>query len=963
MLVVSHTGSAQYYDNGASPAYVRWQSIKGDSVTIIAPDFYENAARRILRYTEATRSSVDYGLGFGVDRVPLIVHPATSLSNGLSIWAPRRVEFGAMPATDGYGTGWLRQLSVHEMRHSAQYAALNRNGVRVLYYLLGEQGLLLSSGLMPFWWLEGDATDAETQMSMFGRALQPNFSLHYRAVGRNILANKNIDSWFGGSYTKEVPSHYELGYQLVTTANTLADDYVWDKVVDYATRKPYTIFATEIAMRKRLGYSTTELFHTTFERLNDHWDSLPKRYDSARRLDGPTEANQYVSYQYPLWIDNQTIVAVCSDFDTPRHFVEIDVASGRERKLFHIGLLSSRPTLIGNTLYWTEHSQLSSFAQEVGSVLCSRPLDGGKTSHPISNKIMCLYPTNFGGELAYVRYNPNGTYSIVCTAGEVTMAEGVELHGLAADGEWLYYLTTGIGGMGIGRVRPSDWRSEVVKPATFSTLSHLMAHNGTLYFGSIESGYDEVHSWDIASATERRLTTSRYGSFWGSPSPDGKQIALSVYDAGGYHPAVERNMGRDIVTHSPLPRNIVNPPTYQWEGVVKVDTVGFTALDLYNSERNRPAKTYRKAANLIDLHSWAPIYFRPDEIMSGSVGDVGLGVSATSQNLLNTAFTTIGWRYNLNNTSTLSSNFKYVGLPVKMELTLNYNTSEVGIYPQQGLIMKNGTYWAQYDHSDDVKQPNVRKGLVSGYMRASLPLVLNHSYWTAVVTPSVEFSANNNVVYDPITQSFHSGLFSSAATLQWNSYVSQAKRNLQPRWGVSAIVGVAKSLTNNTQTPTSIGAYGRLYTPGFGSNDGFSLRLSYQNIVGSGPLGYAVSFSWLTPRGSTHFTDTYALPDDQIGASVEYITPLCYPEVGIPGIVLLKRVSMSLFGDLLIAGANYKNVGYLYEGPWSVGANLLADTSWLRLPDQGDLTLRLSCYFVKGHLNRPILSAGGSIAF
>ncbi|MBQ1214355.1 MAG: hypothetical protein IIX81_04970, partial [Tidjanibacter sp.] len=120
---------------------------------------------------------------------------------------------------------------------------------------------------------------------------------------------------------------------------------------------------------------------------------------------------------------------------------------------------------------------------------------------------------------------------------------------------------------------------------------------------------------------------------------------------------------------------------------------------------------------------------------------------------------------------------------------------------------------------------------------------------------------------------------------------------------------------------------------------------------------------WLTPRGSTHFDDTTALPDNQVGASVEYITPLCYPEVGIEGIVLLKRVSLSLFGDLLVAGANYKVGGYMYKGPWSVGANLMADTSWLRLPSQGDLSLRASCYFVSGHLDRPVLSAGASVAF
>lgn len=72
---------------------------------------------------------------------------------------------------------------------------------------------------------------------------------------------------------------------------------------------------------------------------------------------------------------------------------------------------------------------------------------------------------------------------------------------------------------------------------------------------------------------------------------------------------------------------------------------------------------------------------------------------------------------------------------------------------------------------------------------------------------------------------------------------------------------------------------------------------------------------------------------------------------------------MSLFGEVLVAGANYVDLGYCYKGPWSAGVNLMADTSWLRLPEQGDLALRLSCYFVGGHLDRPVVSGGASVAF
>ena len=137
----------------------------------------------------------------------------------------------------------------------SQYSALFDGSARWLYYLLGEQSLLALTGVMPFWWLEGDAVDAETQASLYGRALQPSFTMHYRAVGRRILEGKNPDKWFAGSYNEFIPSHYNLGYQMTTTANTLAGRYAWGEVMEYASRKWFTITPFEWAMRDLLGLS------------------------------------------------------------------------------------------------------------------------------------------------------------------------------------------------------------------------------------------------------------------------------------------------------------------------------------------------------------------------------------------------------------------------------------------------------------------------------------------------------------------------------------------------------------------------------------------------------------------------------------------------------------------------------------------------------------------------------------
>ncbi len=60
-------------------------------------------------------------------------------------------------------------------------ATFIRGFMRPLGWFFGQHSGLISQALLPVWLLEGDAVQAETQMSSFGRALQPSFTIAYRA--------------------------------------------------------------------------------------------------------------------------------------------------------------------------------------------------------------------------------------------------------------------------------------------------------------------------------------------------------------------------------------------------------------------------------------------------------------------------------------------------------------------------------------------------------------------------------------------------------------------------------------------------------------------------------------------------------------------------------------------------------------------------------------------------------------
>lgn len=126
-----------------------------------------------------------------------------------------------------------------------QFGNVNRSTVKVFGYLFGQQAPLLATGLLPFWFIEGDAVMAETQMSSFGRGLQPSFTMHYRALGDEILRSRNPDKWFCGSYKDYVPSHYELGFQLVSYADRRYDEYIGASITRYTSDYPILIFTTQ----------------------------------------------------------------------------------------------------------------------------------------------------------------------------------------------------------------------------------------------------------------------------------------------------------------------------------------------------------------------------------------------------------------------------------------------------------------------------------------------------------------------------------------------------------------------------------------------------------------------------------------------------------------------------------------------------------------------------------------------
>lgn len=953
-LFAAGSVSAQYYTWGSDPP-LKWSTIRTPDVRMIYPDTVSAVARRTLFCIRTVQPDIGYGFRYGPMRIPFVMHPENFRSNGLVMYLPKRVEFLTSPAIDSYAMPWYKQLVAHEYRHAVQYNNLNRGVIRALSYVLGQQGSTIGLLCMPIWAMEGDAVMSETMMSSFGRGLQPSFSIGYRAMGRvgynaDGRRRRNIDKWFCGSYRDYIPDHYELGYQICSYAWERYGGNVWDQVARYGSRNPYVLATTRVALGKYYGTNVNRLFRETFDTLQGFWDSLPWRTDSAVPL-VTLPARNYTTYRWPLALGDGSVLALRTDYDRPTRFVRIDPRTGEERTVACTGQVSTRPAVRGDSVWWTEYRRSALFEQRVNSQLCVLDLAECRP-RTVAGQRRTLYPTPAGEDFAWVDYNPDGSYAVVVRrrSGAVERYAAparAEIHGLAWDSLTVayYILVTDDTGMWIGRIDSAG-----VHPVTegaYVTLSDLRAADGRLYFGSIASGYDEVHCYDLMARREWRITRSAYGSF--DPAPAGDSVLVTTYDRRGYRVAVQPAADSLCVPVVPsrLPVNAVNPPRRRWD-VVNLDTVRFTEADSVRQKHAFRAKRYRKVPNLVDVHSWMPVAFNPFAAVDEHIVDLNLGVTLLSQNLLSNTEAYVSYGWNRNEGSLFNLGVRYFGLGVHLDLTAAYGGNQL-FYRL-----------AQYDTETGkpVYQPiPAPDKYYSVGLSATLPLFLQRGYHTRQVSLSAGWNFSNGMVANmshieweggKISNmqrvGFREGLHKVSFGAGYSDQVSLAHRDFAPRWGYALSAGYTFNPANEHFSDL-ISFYGQAFLPGAVLHHSLKVAATYQTSLGGYkfPSGFApLSYrsTRLIPRG---FTSSDILANHYTAFSADYQLPVWYPEGGIGSVLYVKRVRLNVGGDY----AQFRDIalrGMDWHRIWSAGIDLVFDVNVFRQPASATSTVKFSLY-------------------
>ncbi len=942
LAVVAQQSFAQYYSWGADRASLKWSKMSGDRVQVIYPDTVESVARRTMHYIDAVQNDISFGFEHSALDIPFVIHPDNFSSNGMVMWLPKRVEFLSTPAIDGFAMPWVKQLVAHEYRHAVQYNNLNRSTVKAFSYILGQQGSAISLLLPPLYALEGDAVLYETSSTTFGRGLQPSFSMGYRALGDELMTKNKFLKWRCGSLTQYVPDHYEMGYQMMSYAYDKYNENVLDKVFWYSARNPIFITPYSIALRKYYDTSTKELFYETFASLIDFWEPLSAVDNSAEILSQCEERN-FTSYSHPISLPSGELLVLKEDYRDPSRFVIFDPETKGERVVAHTGTISTRPAYAAGRVWWSEYRRSALFAEDINSQLCYMDVASGRPKSLKGFK-SALYPTPIGEStehLAYVEYNTNGLYSVVeILGGEEIRRTAVnypnEVHSMAWDNqtERLYIIVTGDSGMWIEQ--QLDGGFEPLTQPSYTTISNLSAHDGVLYFGSIASGKDEVHSLDIASGVERQLSQSTYGSF--QPAQGGDHIYMTTYDKFGYHLSEQcaaQSVGE--VTYSQVPENVVNPQYNRFD-VVNLDTVRFDSVAMAASLEEHKSKKYRKGTHLFNVHSWAPMRFDPISLLSEMDLDIGLGVTVVSQNLLSScdAFASYGWdKYR---GSMLNGGINYNGLGVELSLSSSYGGD-------QNVYLLGGDKFDLKRYSDVSVSATLplyfNRGYISHYLSASV----GYNYSNGLLPTGLDFSnvtdpetmiEQPTLTYGGVTE----GVNKVSATLAYSTYVKSAQRDLTTPLGYTLSASYAGDPTHSDFSQL-LSLYGKLYTPGIAKNNSFTLAAAYQNAYGGFKIdGYSL-LSYISAALIPHgFTTSDISNNNYFSASAEYKFPVCYPDFAAFNLLYFKRLSLGFGADY----AQFVEFGDLKKSIYSYGADLIVDLNAISMTSASTLTVTMSFY-------------------
>ncbi len=924
-IILCKSSPAQYFTTGTDPASIHWRQINTKRFKLIYPASFEKNSQYLSNILEMVVRSDTHTLSAKVPKIPIVIHQQSSVSNGVTVWAPKRIEMYPCPPQDIYGEEWLEQLAIHEYRHAVQTSKMNRGFTRILYYLFGEQVTGTVLGLyIPRWFLEGDAVSIETALSASGRGRLAGFESTLRAQ----LLEKgqySYDKAVLGSYKTFVPDYYSLGYFLVAKTREMYSAGLWNSTLDRVAKYPFIVIPFSSGIKKITGLPKVKLYSQTLSELDRLWSQQATGiiYTDHRLVTKPDPKN-FTLYQLPCQLNDSTFIAEKKSMDDIDRFVLVN-NHGREKKLFTPGLyLNQSVSVAGNLLVWVEAAPDIRWNNRDYTIIKVYDIHTKKIRNLTKrSRYFAARISPDGTKVAAIHVTLNNESSLVILdikTGKLLKTFNFGNKALAITPSWndnntkITMTLLNEKGKCVGLLNLTTGKFTQYVPYDYNKISgpSFFYKHYILYTGDY-SGIENIYAVDTLTRQIYQVTSSRFGARDPNFTADHQRMIYSEYSSDGSMIAETRLDTTKWIALANVKDNSIK--LYNSLALQEKINIQDSVLhyNIYKMIQNTDydlakdsirgtifkSKKYHKGLTLFNIHSWAPASFDINNLM------LHPGVSFLSQNVLSTTIATAGYDYNINEgTGKVFADLSYQGLYPVFDLTFSY-----GGRSSYYIIRKSSEAipfkWEEMNFTGTI----------------SIPWNFTHGKYYRFVTPSIGTSLLD-VIHTSGTPSFYTkGLIQTMNyRLYASNYIRSNPKDMFPKWGQTIDFQFRDTPFQGNSMGSIISVATNLFFPGFFNHHSFRFYGGIQESKINPFSFYQFSDIINYPRGFTgqESKDLYSL-------SLNYKFPLFYPDLSLGSLLYFKRFKLNLFYDYA-EGTLDKNLS-IYR---SAGLELMADLHILR---------------------------------
>ena len=920
MIAMPFIVRAQYFAVGQDPGKIRWRQIQSVNFQVIYPSDYETEAQRVVRIFEKAYDYSGITLRHQPKKISIILHTKSNESNGFVAWSPSRVELFPTPHQGIYAQDWIEQLAIHELRHHVQIDKIESELPSIFRILLGEQAASIVIGAyLPFWFLEGDAVVTETALSHSGRGRLSSFSMELKAQ----VDEKKIysfDKAYLGSYKDYIPDYYQLGYQMVSNIRDQSGGEVWSKVLHHIARNPLGINSLSKGLRLATGKNQDDFYKLIMMNLKStNPFSLGIMADSS--LQGKhilTDSKDFADYSYPYFLDDTTYVAYKTSLKQIPEVVIID-RNQKENRLFQPGqVLEESMSVANDKIIWIESKPDIRWTYRNLTLLRIFDIKSGLLREKnLSVKLFAPVISPNGKWIAAVKYDSQNHCSIVVLKVDdfklvkefsATDHNNFISPAWSAENDALYAVELGEQGKSIIRIDLETGALENMTVSTYGELKKPVQAGKYLLYCANQSGKMEGYAMELKTKKSYLIASGKYGIKDLQCSPDGARLLFTDYSSNGFKLALidtfkltAKVIAMEVNSIDTLAEKLAS----QEKGIINfsnLDSITYTS------------KKYRKFSNLINIHSWSPVYIDPDQSI------VNAGFSVVSQNKLSTAITQMGFDYNTtNHTGKWIAKFEYAGWYPVLRLYGDYGKEKSTYY------QINNHYNMQHKlASVDTVAISYTQSVMNLHIDAAIPFNYSHGKMYRMVEP--EFQVGYSYKWqDSTTPSsiFRGSYIPFTYRLYAHNILRLSPSDIQSRWGQIIDLQYRHTPLGDKQLGAIAAAEGTIFLPGFFNNQGIKMYLGYQKKIANDHY-----FSDLVnyPRGYSNVENSSLLTFRS-----DYVLPVWSPDWNLWRLYYLKRITLRIHYDFAMVNSPVQGAdSFIHRSISSIGGELLTECHFLR---------------------------------